>query len=128
MRTRRDRGSAKKSNRLERDTTIFRLLVESAPNAIVVVDHLGIIVLVNAGTEKLFGYSRSELLGQSIEILVPEAVRSAHLEDRTKYIKHPATRAMGAGRDLYGLHKNGRQVPVEIGLSPFKMGKHPMIL
>src|SRR5512135_726878 len=125
MRTRRDRGSAKKSNRLERDTTIFRLLVESAPNAIVVVDHRGAIVLVNAGTEKLFGYSRSELLGQSIEILVPEAVRSAHLEDRTNYAKHPATRAMGAGRDLYGLHKDGHEIPVEIGLSPLHTGRYP---
>jgi PAS domain S-box-containing protein len=99
-------------------TERFRLIVESAPNAIVMANREGIIVLVNSQTEQLFGYTRDELIGQSVELLVPERVRSAHPSYRAGFFADPKTRAMGAGRDLYGVHKDGREIPVEIGLNP----------
>ena len=99
-------------------TERFRLIVESAPNAIVMANHEGIIVLVNSQTEQLFGYTRDELIGQSVDRLVPERVRSAHPSYRAGFFTDPKTRAMGAGRDLYGVHKDGREIPVEIGLNP----------
>jgi PAS domain S-box-containing protein len=99
-------------------TDRFRLIVESAPNAIVMANHDGLMVLANSQTEQLFGYKRDELIGQSVEILVPERVRGAHPDFRASFFADPKTRAMGAGRDLYGVHKDGREIPVEIGLNP----------
>ena len=96
----------------------FRLVVEASPSAMIMVDKQGRITLVNAQTEKLFGHSRAELLGQSIEMLVPERYRAAHPGHRTGFFQSPSVRAMGAGRDLYGLHKNGSELPIEIGLNP----------
>src|SRR5271167_151671 len=96
----------------------FRLAVEAAPSAMVMVNHEGKIVLVNSQTEKLFGYERQELLGQPIEILVPESSRKSHPGLHGNFFARPQARAMGAGRDLYAQHKNGKQVPVEIGLNP----------
>jgi PAS domain S-box-containing protein len=99
---------------------LFRLAVESAPNAMILVDAGGRIVLVNAQTEKLFGYPRSELLGETIEKLVPERFRAAHPGQRQIFFAHPRARSMGAGRDLFGLRKDGMEVPVEIGLNPLQ--------
>jgi rsbT co-antagonist protein RsbR len=99
-------------------TERFRLIVESAPNAIVMANHEGVIVLVNSQTERLFGYMRDELIGQSVDRLVPERVRSAHPSYRAGFFTDPKTRPMGAGRDLYGVHKDGHEIPVEIGLNP----------
>ncbi len=96
----------------------FRLIVEAAPNAMVMANHDGSIVLVNAQTEQLFGYGRDELIGQSVELLVPARVRGAHPSYRVGFFTDPKTRAMGAGRDLYGVHKDGHEIPVEIGLNP----------
>jgi PAS domain S-box-containing protein len=96
----------------------FRLIVEAVPNALVMANHEGIIVLVNAQTERLFGYGRDELIGQSVELLVPARVRGAHPGYRAGFFADPKTRAMGAGRDLYGMHKDGHEIPVEIGLNP----------
>ncbi|MCQ8104137.1 PAS domain S-box protein [Methylomonas sp. SURF-2] len=94
----------------------FRQAVESAPNAIVMINESGRIVMVNAQTELSFGYQRNELIGREVELLVPERFRSAHIAFRQAYLAAPVSRPMGAGRDLYGLRKDGSEFPVEIGL------------
>ena len=98
----------------------FRLAVEASPSGIVLVDGEGRIVLVNTQTEKMFGYSRAEMIGRPVEILVPERFRSLHPGHRAKFLAAPEARAMGAGRELFGLRKDSTEFPVEIGLSPIK--------
>jgi PAS domain S-box-containing protein len=98
----------------------FRELLEAAPDAIIEVDGEGRILLLNLVTEKLFGYRREELLGQPVEILLPDAVRAGHAQHRTDYRAHPATRPMGSGLALFGKRKDGSDFPVEISLSPVK--------
>ena len=99
---------------------LFRGLVESAPDAIVIINQDGQIILVNAQTEAMFGYARHELYGQPVECLVPDHLRRAHTAHRRHYIAQPTVRHMGSGLDLFGLHKDGRQFPVEISLSPLE--------
>ena len=98
----------------------FRLAVEAAPSGMLMMNADGRIMLVNAHAEKLFGYSRDEMVGQKIEFLVPERFRKSHPEYRESYRVRPSARPMGAGRDLFALHKDGTEVPVEIGLSPIE--------
>lgn len=96
----------------------LRLIIEAAPSGMIMINERGKIVLVNSQVEKLFGYARVELIGQSIEMLVPTAARSKHPDLRAGFFADPKVRAMGAGRDLYGQKKDGTEVPVEIGLNP----------
>ena len=98
--------------------TRFRALLDSAPDAMVIVNSDGFIELANAQSEKLFGYPRFELIGQSVDILVPESVRGTHGEHLQGYFRNPRARAMGEGLDLMALRKDGTQFPVEISLSP----------
>lgn len=110
---------------IERDVTDrartearFRDLVEAAPDAIVIVDDAGVITLVNAQTETVFGYQRDRLIGEQVEMLVPRRFRDRHPANRRGYAHSPRTRPMGATMELYGLRADGREFPVEISLSP----------
>jgi PAS domain S-box-containing protein len=99
---------------------LFQQLLEAAPDAMVIIDHQGRIVLVNAQTEACFGYRRDELIGQPVEVLMPVRLRGAHAGYRAAYVSAPRTRPMGAGLALYGQRRDGTEFPVEISLSPLE--------
>lgn len=105
----------------------FRGLLEAAPDAMVIVDQQGTVVLINSQTEKLFGYTRQQLLGQSVEILVPPRFRGSHSSHRGAFFAQPHARAMGAGLDLYGLRCDGSEFPVEISLSPLETSEGVLV-
>jgi PAS domain S-box-containing protein len=96
----------------------FEALLESAPDAIVLAGADGRIALINRRVEELFGYTRAELLGEDIELLVPERLREAHREHRAHYLAAPRTRDMGAGLELHGRRRDGTEFPIEVSLSP----------
>jgi formate hydrogenlyase transcriptional activator len=98
----------------------FRRLFELAPNAMVLADSPGRIVLVNAQTEQLFGYERDELIGERVEMLMPERFRQSYFGHRSAYLMEPRLRPIGAGLELYGLRKDGSEFPIEISLSPLE--------
>lgn len=106
----------------------FRLVVESAPNAMVLINHEGIITLVNKQTEVLFGYQRNELVGSKLEILIPDRFADHHPGHRNTFFKNPQARSMGAGRDLFAKGKNGKEILVEIGLNPIESPDGQMVL
>ena len=109
-------------------TVLSPNLLEAVPDAMVVVNHEGIMVQVNSQTEDLFGYTRGELIGQKVEILVPEAQRQQHQHHRERFRQQPSVRRMGAGLDLYGRRRDGSEFPVEISLSPVHTSGGPLVL
>jgi PAS domain S-box-containing protein len=106
----------------------FRLVVESAPNAMVLINTEGKITLVNSQTEKLFGYTRNDLIGKEVELLIPARFRDHHPDFRKMFFTKPQTRSMGAGRDLFAMRKDGTEFPVEIGLNPIESPDGSMVL
>jgi PAS domain S-box-containing protein len=122
------------SERIERDHALqesegrFRRAVEAAPNALIGVGAGGRIELVNAAAEQMFGYERAELLGQAIDMLVPQRVRQDHPTLHGAFFAAPRPRLMGLGRDLYALRKDGSEFPVEIGLNPIETAKGVSVL
>jgi PAS domain S-box-containing protein len=114
---RQERLALEEQSRLERR---FRQLLEAAPDAIVEVSDDGAIVLVNQIAEQMFGYQRNELLGQSVDLLVPDGVRPTHYRHRDSYLEHPRTRPMGSGLELHARRRDGSLFPVEISLSPIQ--------
>ncbi|MDJ0857227.1 MAG: PAS domain S-box protein, partial [Desulfobacterales bacterium] len=106
----------------------FRALLEAAPDAMVIVDPAGVIVLVNSQTEKLFGYPRQELLGQTIELLVPEEKRAGHPAQRDQYLAQPRVRSIGEALELSAQAKDGTRIPVDISLSPIETREGALVV
>ena len=100
----------------------FRELIDAAPDAMLVADQAGLIVFANLQTERDFGYPREELLGRTLEVLVPERFRAGHSAHVNRYFAAPTTRPMGSGLELYGRHKDGTEIPIEVSLSPVRYG------
>ena len=101
----------------------FRLIVEAAPNGMLLIDERGMVVMVNASALHQFGYEREELLGQPVEMLIPGPSRSEHLQHRVGFMQAPQARSMGGGRELFALRKDGSEFAVEIGLTPIQTAK-----
>jgi PAS domain S-box-containing protein len=113
---------------LQKSEERFRQVVESAPNAMVMINPRGVIEMVNAQAERVFGFQRGEMLGQPVEMLIPERFRANHPGLRSAFFDRPLSRPMGAGRDLYGLRKDGSEFPIEIGLNPIETEEGTMVL
>ncbi|MDH4085029.1 MAG: PAS domain S-box protein [Nitrospira sp.] len=103
-------------------------VVESAPNGMLLANQAGVITMVNTQIEHLFGYSRQELLGQPVEVLIPERFKARHPEQRTAFFHSPSTRSMGAGRELFGRRKDASEFPLEIGLNPIQTPQGRQVL
>jgi PAS domain S-box-containing protein len=106
----------------------WRLIVEAAPNGMLLVDEGGTIVMVNTSVLRQFGYGRDELLGKSVEMLIPGPLRSGHRQYRAGFTRTPQVRSMGSGRELFGLRKDGSELAVEIGLTPIQTAKGMRVL
>ncbi len=113
---------------LRRSEAHFHGLLESVPDAIVIVNPKGEITLVNQQTERLLGYDRAELLGQRVELLLPEALRTLHVEHRARFHQHPVQREMGKATDLTARRQDGSLVPVEISLSPIETSEGRLVI
>ncbi len=99
----------------------YRALLDAAPDAMVLADERGLIVIVNSQAERLFLFERSQMIGQPVEMLLPSRLRHSHLEHRTQYWREPRVRPMGTGQDLVGIRQDGTEFPVEISLSPIDL-------
>jgi len=106
----------------------LRRIIDATSNAMLLSQNDGTIVLINKAAEKLFGISHLELVGQSVEILIPHRHRASHSSNIKKFVETPQTRAMGAERELFGLYKDGSEIPIEIGLTPLASGRNTFIL
>jgi PAS domain S-box-containing protein len=106
----------------------FEALIEHSPHAVVITDQGGRIVLVNRETERMFGYGRAELVGQAVEILVPERLRRGHVRHRDGYLASPSMRSLGANRCLLGRRQDGTEFPTEIGLSYVETGEGVLVM
>jgi two-component system, LuxR family, sensor kinase FixL len=122
------RGAALDITKRKQAEEQFRLVVEAAPNAMIMVNAEGRITLVNTQAEAVFGYAREELIGHPIEMLVPERFRSNNMGDRRCYFCDPRARPMGAGRELFGRRKDGSEVPIEIGVNPIHTSEGLFVL
>jgi PAS domain S-box-containing protein len=112
----------------KRSVEQFRMAIEASPTGMLMMDENGVIVLVNAQIENLFGFQREDLLGQKIEMLVPQRFRERHPDFRRSFFGEPRARAMGGGRELYGLRRDGSEVPIEIGLNPLTTPEGKFVL
>jgi PAS domain S-box-containing protein len=126
--TERKRAEAEEEKARREAAERFRRVIESDPNGVLVVDQKGRIVLVNARTEEMFGYSREELKGKPVEILVPERFRARHAGERQRFFARFEQRPMGQGQELVALRKDGSEFPVEIGLNPIRDSGEPLVL
>ncbi len=117
-----------KAEREESDRAWLDSVIEASPAGMIVVDGSGQMLRVNGRVEQLFGYSREELAGKSVDMLLPASARRQHLAERAGYMAEPTARPMGAGRDLYGVRKDGTQIRVEIGLSPLLAGGQTLVI
>ncbi len=106
-------------NSLEQTST----LLDSTPDPIIIIDNSGTILLSNLQTQQVFGYSKEELVGQKVEVLIPERFKGNHVSHRTSFFKAPKTRSMGSGHELFAKRRDGKEVPVEVSLSPIKIGE-----
>src|SRR6266699_4438412 len=122
------RGAALDITKRKQAEEQFRLVVEASPSALIMVNTEGSITLVNTQAEAIFGYTRQELIGRHIETLVPERFRSHHMEYRHGYFGDARARPMGAERELFGLRKDGTEVPIEIGLNPIHTAEGLLVL
>jgi len=123
---RQDKSSAQQKTLAE--TLLAPPILEAIPDAVVAVNQQGVIIQVNSQTETLFAYTRDELIGQKIEMLVPERQRGQHDQHRAQFHAKPKIRRMGSGLDLYGRRRDGSEFPVEISLSPVSTGNGAMVL
>jgi PAS domain S-box-containing protein len=112
-------AEAEAAKSLSRAQECYRMVVKANVNGVLVIDTKGNLVLTNPAIERMFGYSADELLGQPVEILLPEAALHHHADLRSAYMREPVARPMGMGRDLRARRKNGSVFPVEVSLSPF---------
>jgi PAS domain S-box-containing protein len=125
---RRLRGGERPAETVRDSDERFRLAIEAAPTGMLMIDPRGTILLVNAEIERIFGYQRDELVGQPLEILLPERFRALHPELRRSFANSPQARVMAAGRDLFGRRRDGSEVVVEIGLNPIATGSGRFVL
>ncbi|MCB0088207.1 MAG: PAS domain S-box protein, partial [Caldilineaceae bacterium] len=122
--------AAQKSRTLDTsiDEMLFRLMVESAPIAIVAINDSGKIVYTNEKLDELFGYDYGELIGRDLELLVPQKLRHIHRQHQSDYIQQPHVRPMGSGMDLRGVRKDGVEFPIEAGLSFVRVGGEMLVM